>query len=398
MPKKANENRKMRMLTALGIILIVAGHLNFDVLSFGGLFPYYSFHVFIFLFVSGYFYNSEDENEPVRFVIRKAKKLLLPYFIFNLLYGLLSTYLNGRGFSIGYDLSLKTLFLDPFLGGHQFMFNSPAWFVPALFVTELLNLLSRKLVRILTAVFKIPAGDDVTLYFCTAVWFILGIATVYLAIGGHVWGNWKMPGRWLIMMPALQLGSLYRQKLEGGFERLKERIGSKCFYPIMLGLVVLLQAVLLHVTSGLAVSVVWCTSFANGCVVPFVAMITGIAFYLILASLLSRVRAFDFLLCVGRESYDVMTNHLLILFIINSICFLIFKPENFDEVAYKSDIFYQYLYAGYHMTHFINTLLCVGLTTLFGMGREKCRLCDRARRIVSANGHFFTGKRKDVIK
>ena len=42
------ENREMRILSAIGIILVVAGHLGYDLFDIGGLFPYYSFHVFIF--------------------------------------------------------------------------------------------------------------------------------------------------------------------------------------------------------------------------------------------------------------------------------------------------------------------------------------------------------------
>ena len=56
------ENKQMRILSAIGMILVVAGHLGFNVFDVGGLFPYYSFHVFIFLFVSGYFYKKEAEK------------------------------------------------------------------------------------------------------------------------------------------------------------------------------------------------------------------------------------------------------------------------------------------------------------------------------------------------
>ena len=53
------ENKQMRILSAIGMILVVAGHLGYSLFDVGGLFPYYSFHVFIFLFVSGYFYREE---------------------------------------------------------------------------------------------------------------------------------------------------------------------------------------------------------------------------------------------------------------------------------------------------------------------------------------------------
>ena len=46
------ENRQFRVLSAFGIIFVVAGHLGYGVFDLGGLFPYYSFHVFIFLYFS----------------------------------------------------------------------------------------------------------------------------------------------------------------------------------------------------------------------------------------------------------------------------------------------------------------------------------------------------------
>nr|MDE7049100.1 acyltransferase family protein [Lachnospiraceae bacterium] len=125
-----SEIRELRILSAIGIILVVAGHLGYNLFDIGGLFPYYSFHVFIFLFVSGYFYRREAEERIGRYLIGKCVTLLLPYFVWNLFYGILSNLLHGAGFSIGETLSLRGLFLSPFLDGHQFMYNFPAWFVP----------------------------------------------------------------------------------------------------------------------------------------------------------------------------------------------------------------------------------------------------------------------------
>ena len=60
------ENKIFRILSAIGIILVVAGHLGYNLFEIGDLFPYYSFHVFIFLFVSGYFYKKEAEESFLR--------------------------------------------------------------------------------------------------------------------------------------------------------------------------------------------------------------------------------------------------------------------------------------------------------------------------------------------
>ncbi len=109
------ENKIFRILSAIGIILVVAGHLGYNLFEIGDLFPYYSFHVFIFLFVSGYFYKKEAEERIGSYILGKCITLLVPYFLWNLFYGILTNILHGAGFAIGEPLSFKTLFLSPFL-------------------------------------------------------------------------------------------------------------------------------------------------------------------------------------------------------------------------------------------------------------------------------------------
>ena len=100
------ENEELRILSAIGIILVAAGHLGYNLFDLGGLFPYYSFHVFLFLFVSGYFYRPEAEKEIGRYLARKFLVLMGPYFLWNLAYGILAALLRRAGFSIGQELSL----------------------------------------------------------------------------------------------------------------------------------------------------------------------------------------------------------------------------------------------------------------------------------------------------
>ena len=78
-----NKNKPFQILTGIAILLVVCGHLDLRVLTIGDLFPYYSFHVMIFLFVSGYFYKEKNETNLLQYIIRKAKHLLLPYFLWN---------------------------------------------------------------------------------------------------------------------------------------------------------------------------------------------------------------------------------------------------------------------------------------------------------------------------
>ena len=112
------------ILSALAIIMVVAGHLGYGILTVGELFPYYSFHVPLFMFISGYFYTEEEQERPFYYIKKKVRRLLVPYFIWNLIYGLIAWGLrDGAGFAFGEPISVKSLFLDPFLHGYQYLYN-----------------------------------------------------------------------------------------------------------------------------------------------------------------------------------------------------------------------------------------------------------------------------------
>lgn len=398
------ENGTLRIFTGIGIILIVAGHLQAPILDLGGIFPYYSFHVFIFLFVTGYFYNVQNENNILKYIVRKAKKLLIPYYIYNLIYGLISTYLNSRGVYVGGTLTFKSLFIDPFLGGHQFMFNSPAWFVPALFCVEVIYICSMKILHMILRALGIKNVEMLSDVLSQILFLGLGIITIYLAIKGHVWGYYKTPGSWLIMLPGVSFGRTYRTIVQPAIRKLCNRLVELLYssvknllklkrdyiYAIIktLGILLLLvililgQSVFTRNLGGTGFSVVWCTSFANGPVVPYITIISGMSFWYIIAVVINAAGSVkkgllsvvagpvgSVLKSVGKHSYTIMTNHFLVLFLVNSLCYGLnnrgLLKAAFDYELYRSDITYQCLYLGYHGTHIINLILCVGLPLIF---------------------------------
>lgn len=358
MVERTNVNGAFRMLSALGMILIVAGHADFHIFDLGGLFPYYSFHVELFLFVSGYFYRESDEEQPGKYLKRKVKRLLLPYVIWNLFYGLLAALLHSAGFLIGEGLSLRTLFIEPFLSGHQFGYNFSAWFVPALFLVEAINLFMRKVLKALhlNREWLIMAG-------CLA----LGMLTVRFSIDGHVWGYYKLPGRILIMLPAFELGQLYKSKLEA-----VDRLPNSVYF----GFLFFIQLVIVFSCRGLAFSTVWCTGFANGPVIPFLTVLTGIAFWLrvakILAPLLEKNAFFDRL---GAGTYSVMMHHILSFLLVKCVFSVIAEGTpycpDFDRQAFLTDINYIYVPHGVEAAKWLYLTAGIVLPLLIQYGKER---------------------------
>lgn len=353
------ENKTFRILSAIGIILVVAGHLGYTLFEIGDLFPYYSFHVFIFLFVSGYFYKKEAEERIGSYILGKCITLLVPYFLWNLFYGILTNILHGAGFAIGEPLSLKTLFLSPFLDGHQFMYNFPAWFVPVLFMLEVINVLMRKVLSLIHLNYEwlIFAG-------CLAA----GILTVWLAIGGHVWGYYKLPGRLLFMMPGFQMGRIYREKLE-----VHDTLEDGPYFLIVMGVQVLITIV----CGGLAFSAVWVSSFANGPIVPYLTVVTGIAFWFRVSRIISGIPYLaGKMVYIGRNTYSIMMHHAACFMLVKGIFYLcsLYTPlcREFDAEMFFTEIGFVYLAGGAEASKWI--YLLAGIALPLGIAKVQHRI------------------------
>ncbi len=357
-------NATFRILSALAILFVVAGHADYAIFDMGGLFPYYSFHVAVFLFISGYFYEESDQENIGIYIKRKCKRLLLPYFAWNLFYGILAMILRGGGFAIGDAVNLKTLLVDPFLGGHQYGWNFPAWFVPALFVVEVLNVCGRRVLETLHL-----HKEWLVLSGC----LLAGIVTVWLAIGGHVWGYYKFPGRILFMLPVYQMGHFYKKRLEK-YDTLP--------HSIYFGVVLAVQLVITYCCGGLAYSTVWCTSFANGPIVPYLTTITGIAFWLriakILSPLLDRMKGVEWL---GRNTYAVMMHHIAGFMLLKGICCILSMNTvwcaDFDRIAFLTDIGYIYVPGGVQVFKWLYLAAGIGVPFCVQYGKAWVGRCGK---------------------
>ncbi|WP_028973460.1 acyltransferase family protein [Spirochaeta cellobiosiphila] len=134
---------------AIGIILVMVGHLNFPKEIIIWL---YSFHMPLFFFISGILAKSGKEHSIFKFIKNRAERLLVPYFMFAL-FSYLFWLLIGRRF--GADSSLDINLLKPLLGilysngiNNWLIFNAPLWFLTCLFITEIEFFMISKLTRV----------------------------------------------------------------------------------------------------------------------------------------------------------------------------------------------------------------------------------------------------------
>ena len=72
------KNTEFSILKGLGIIAVVIGHSSWRL---DNIFDPYSFHMALFIFISGYFYKISYEDNCILFIKNKIKSLVIPYFL-----------------------------------------------------------------------------------------------------------------------------------------------------------------------------------------------------------------------------------------------------------------------------------------------------------------------------
>ena len=356
-PQKINPS--FRILSAFAIIFVVAGHADFGVFDIAGMFPYYSFHVGVFAFVSGYFYREDCESNIKNYLLKKAKHLLLPYFGWNLFYGLFTTLLRYLGFGIGNPITLKTFFIDPFLGGHQYGLNFAAWFVPVLFIIELANVVMRK---VLDMIHLKKEG------FIFVASLFAGMAVVWLSIQGRVWGYYRHIGCILFLFPIFQGGQFYKKVLED----FVTKISLTWYFAIVL----IIQYIVLLCTHGqVAYSTVWCSGFLHNPVVPYITTFMGIGFWLGIARLMVPLwKPGNLLDQIGKNTFSIMMHHVTGFMVLNTIFFTLFKTEmffqDFDTFMYLNSYEYRYLLMGMENGKWLYLIFGIGIPLLIKGKRQ----------------------------
>jgi len=161
------------VIKGIAITLMVFGHITYigDSRTFQIILKnyIYTFHMPLFLFVSGYFFI--PSSPLLKYFKNTILKIFIPYFIFITIYLLLLSYLNMIGFNasnhIG-DLSIQAylykVFIHP-IGGY--------WFLHTLVIYQLLLTLS-------TYVNKKQAGIEKVLIVFIFIFYIL---KEYLGVG-----------------------------------------------------------------------------------------------------------------------------------------------------------------------------------------------------------------------
>lgn len=359
------ENLTFRALYLMAIIFVVDGHTTLsDMFDMGSLFRYYSFHLMLFAFGAGYFFRMR--GNILEDLFARAKRLLVPLYGWNLVYGAGAALLRRiGGFEIGQPLNAYTLLLAPIVDGEHFVWNLGAWFIFPLFLTQVIYSLLRRAAK------TWKDNEVVTFVLCLA----LGSMAVTLC-GRNMQDALPLYlMRTLILLPGYAGGQLYKRCLE------KHDTMKTVPYLLM---VVVMRALLCVRYENLAYIISSCTYFVCGPVGVYLGGALAIAFYLRIARLFAPMMQRSRLaLFASRHTFDIMMHHFMGFFALNCL-FLVLNALGVGAADFSVKsmrTMAEYNYAPYGRSEWNMLYLMAGMLLPLGVAwaMEKIKIQIRKR-------------------
>ncbi len=329
---------RFKFIYAIGIFFVVTGHC-----SYGGIpilkewLPYYSFHLTLFIFTSGYFFDTDTRDSTWRYIWKKIRSLIIPTYIYHLIYGLIVTTSKNIGFSIGSSINVKNLLLDPFLTGHKFAYNLGAWFVAPLFMTQIFHYFIRKIFN------KYKVIINEWLYFVCVI--LIGLLGAWIAKCGFNFGGGLVLTRFLVFAPFFSMGILYKSKLEKNDE-----VPNIWYFGVIF---IVLLIVITYYGEVPRYSLCWDKWFSlePNIVMIYITGFIGIAFWLRIARILLPIISENkYIALIADNSFSIMVNQFAGFMLVKGIFAWISVYtqycKDFDMEKFKSDIWYYYLPKG----------------------------------------------------
>jgi len=335
-------NYQMCILSAIAISFVILGHIKNDYTSIGSLFgwfPYYAFHLPLFLFISGYFFQEIPEDHFFRFfgkfLWKKIKTLVIPFYVINSIFLIITLIMEPWGIVPAHHYGVLEWLVSPFIYLQPATYSAPSWYLMALFFTEIVYLLLRRCICLIIR--KDLARDIVILLLClllsmAAIWFrnthdVSETALVYL--------------RSVVMLAFLPVGRIYRRYLEK-----LDRLPSLAYFAIAFAI----QAAIIFLSPkqypGFDLYIM--EQFDLTGILYILAGLTGIMLWLRISRLIASIPAKShFLTFMGSNTLFIMSFHLFGMFLLNSLLCLLKESgaggiflEGFDPVQFRSASYY----------------------------------------------------------
>ena len=359
---------RFKMLYAISMVMVVAGHVTYEggVSLFSNWFPYYGFHLALFMFCSGYFYNPYVETDIFQYLLKNIRKLIIPLYIYNFIYGLISELLILKGFTFSYPLNFYNLFISPLINGHAFALNLGGWFIAPLFMVKIFSVILFKLLK------------KIKLYkYQFLICIILGAVGISLANYGYNQNLWLALTRFLYFIPFYSLGVYYKNVLE-----IKTSKIPNIYY---FGFILFIQLTIccIYKTTP-AYSQAWMQGFNSNPFVPILVGFIGIAFWMRIVIILEPVLGHSkYINLIANNTFSIMMNQFIGFMFIKVIYAVLCKLKiaffDFDWILFKSEKMYYYLPENISWLSILYVIAGIAIPILiqYGIDYVKLTLCSK---------------------
>lgn len=298
------------ILSALGILFVVDVHLGQPLGILVRIFPYNSFFMPMFAFISGYFVketNGSSWQGVFQYSIAKFRRLLLPYLGWVLFYNILSGILFRMGVWNIQSLTLRDLVYCIATSGVTSAFNSPAWFAPLLFGVSICYCVIRHL-------FRTVWNDHMAL----ALFIAGGTAAVAAAGTGFNIAPHYMVLKVPFFLQFYYMGFYFRKHWEAWFDRCK-------LLPVCLAAACINAALIRRYGNTIEFPI--CSSMSGfhsgNWILPLITSVTGTAFWLkvskALVPMIGRNRLVNY---ISENTFFIMTHHIGVKHLFIWLCLL----------------------------------------------------------------------------
>lgn len=323
---RRQENTAMNLMKAYAIIAVVCSHtggggITFPMSNWAAPSGYF---IQLFTFVSGYFYReSREEEGRIPFLKDKLRTLVLPYFLWNLVYGVLNQLFRRAGIvEFGQDISLYSFFVKPWIDGHQYYFIVPAWFLLSLFLTTMAFFTLRCLLR---RVKLLHEGG------LLALTLAVSMVCIRLSQLGYVSGWIRCFLRAGFLLPYLQLG-FFVHRQEAFLQRFRPRI-------MAVSMAVLLVVWLLAGPEGIGINVIGAGYTGDPLLITAFSILAILLTEAVCQILAPAFRESRIVRAIGSNTYSIMLHHGFVLFCIN-FCLYLLNVPGFDVQQFRKILWY----------------------------------------------------------
>ena len=311
---------------SLGIIFVVAGHYYVPRCLF---LPVRSFHIALFFFISGYFFKEKSSlKQKLHQSYKRVRSLLLPYFIYNSIFAIVTALFHtfSTTLRLGEYPTVHNFFVRPFIDGHQYLLFLPGWFVPLLFLVEIVHVFAYNNANSRWKIDALYLGGYLCLALGSVMWSFSGVASrlkfVFIRVSFSLFFFF--------------VGFFYHRYLERPFNGKADRSFSFAIAFIILSLLDTLYS------ENISYYISWAEFPARVVWLPIATSLCGIHITLFISKLLSKHlnEHTDILYQIGQETYHIMSLHLSVFLMLNVILVYFILPDQKPEVL--NDIWFKY--------------------------------------------------------